>query len=215
IWAITGLEENTTLQRQITVTGRFEGKPYSQTLDVRNVAGDAGYLPRAWAKLELDRLQADGAEKNKQRIIELSKASYVMSPFTSLLVLETDADYERFKVDRGRKDHWAMYPCPDRIPIVYEPGNQVVQQPPSKEDGNNKVGEVLQPILVRIPPRVLRHPQESYTYGTRCYNVGALYSGAYGLIDELSEEGEVHLGGLRTWTRTEGGRIQGMVRQLA
>jgi hypothetical protein len=97
------------LPKQITVTGRIDGKPFSRTLTVRKVAGDAGYLPRAWAKLELDRLIADGAEKNKQRIIELSKASYVMSPFTSLLVLETDADYQRFKVDRGRKDHWAMY----------------------------------------------------------------------------------------------------------
>src|SRR5262249_52443222 len=24
-------------------------------------------------------------------------------------------------VDRGRKDHWAMYPAPAKIPVVYEP----------------------------------------------------------------------------------------------
>ena len=46
---------------------------------------------------------------------------YVMTPFTSLLVLENEEMYQQFKVDRGRKDHWAMYPCPDKIPIIYEP----------------------------------------------------------------------------------------------
>ena len=46
---------------------------------------------------------------------------YVMTPFTSLLVLENDAMYTQFKVDRGRKDHWAMYDCPPKIPVVYEP----------------------------------------------------------------------------------------------
>ena len=85
------------------------------------VAEQADYLPRTWAKLEIDRLVADGAEKNKARIIELSKAMYVMSPFTSLLVLENEEMYAQYHVDRGRKDHWAMYACPERIPVVNEP----------------------------------------------------------------------------------------------
>ena len=46
---------------------------------------------------------------------------YVMTPYTSLLVLENEAMYAQYKVDRGRKDHWAMYPCPPKIPVVYEP----------------------------------------------------------------------------------------------
>jgi len=79
------------------------------------------YLPRTWAKLEIDRLVADGAEKNRSEIVRLSKAMYVMSPFTSLLVLENDAMYEQYNVDRGRKDHWALYPCPDEIPVVHDP----------------------------------------------------------------------------------------------
>ena len=46
---------------------------------------------------------------------------YVMTPFTSLLVLENDDMYKRFNVDRGRKDHWAMYPAPEKIKVVFEP----------------------------------------------------------------------------------------------
>src|SRR5205823_4381797 len=28
---------------------------------------------------------------------------------------------EKYKVDKGRKDHWAMYDCPPKIPLVFEP----------------------------------------------------------------------------------------------
>jgi hypothetical protein len=47
---------------------------------------------------------------------------YVISPFTSLLVLEDEAMYKQFNVDRGRKDHWALYPAPGNIQVVHEPG---------------------------------------------------------------------------------------------
>src|SRR5262249_52737259 len=109
------------LPAKIIVSGTVDGKPFVREVPVQDVARGAGYLPRTWAKLEIDRLLADSGEKNKKQITDLSMASYVMSPYTSLLVLETDADYQRFNVDRGRKDHWALYGCPDRIPLVYEP----------------------------------------------------------------------------------------------
>jgi hypothetical protein len=55
---------------------------------------------------------------------------------------------------------------------------------------------VLQSIWVRIPPTVLRHPYDPYAYTTRCVTAGQLYSGAYGLVEEL-EEREVFLGRVR------------------
>ena len=90
-------------------------KPYRRV-------SQCGHLPRTWARLEIDRLVSLGATEHKPQIIELSKSMYVMSPFTSLLVLETEAMYEQFKVDRGRKDHWAMYPAPAEIPVVADQG---------------------------------------------------------------------------------------------
>ena len=96
----------------------MNGVPFSERIAVENVSDGAGYLPRQWARLEIDRLLAEDSNKNKQAIIDLSKASYVMSPHTSLLVLESEADYVRFKVDRGRKDHWAAYDAPSRIASV-------------------------------------------------------------------------------------------------
>src|SRR5262249_48631003 len=79
------------LPETVTISGKLDGKPFVRHLSVKGVAEGAGYLPRTWAKLEIDRLLADDAAKHKNKIIELSKAMYVMSPYTSLLVLETEA----------------------------------------------------------------------------------------------------------------------------
>lgn len=118
--AVARLPKGQTLPKEVTIAGKVNGQPWSQTIGVPRIeaANSAGHLPRSWARLEIDRLVSLGAIENKARIIELSKAMYVVSPFTSLLVLETDAMYEQFKVDRGRKDHWALYPAPAQIPVT-------------------------------------------------------------------------------------------------
>jgi predicted Zn-dependent protease len=121
---------------------------------------EAAYLPRAWAKLEIDRLLADDAAKHKEAIIALSKAMYVMTPYTSLLVLESENLYTQYKVDRGRKDHWAMYPAPKKIPVVYEPD-------PDQPDPKAKAGQrlparqVAKTIVVRDRPILHALPSDA------------------------------------------------------
>src|SRR5262245_28221868 len=109
------------MPREVTITGTLDGQAVRKVIPVSDVANEAGYLPRTWAKLEIDRLLAEDSRTNQKAITDLSKAMYVMTPFTSLLVLENEQMYRDFKVDRGRKDHWAMYPCPPKIPVVYVP----------------------------------------------------------------------------------------------
>jgi tetratricopeptide (TPR) repeat protein len=46
---------------------------------------------------------------------------YVMTPYTSLLVLENDDMYQQYKVERNRKESWAGYSAPKKIPVVFEP----------------------------------------------------------------------------------------------
>jgi hypothetical protein len=150
--AITRLPARASLPREINVLG---APGEAETIAVEGVAEGAGYLPRAWAKLEIDRLLADDAAKHKDTIIALSKAMYVMTPFTALLVLENDELYTQYKVDRSRQDHWALYHAPKKIPVVYEPD-------PDQPDPKAKAGQrlpakqVLQTILVRGPLTVLR-----------------------------------------------------------
>ncbi len=65
-------------------------------------------LERAWAKARIDSLQAqldqaDGAPQRtrlKNEIIDVSTKNRVLSSLTALLVLETEADYARFNIDR-------------------------------------------------------------------------------------------------------------------
>jgi hypothetical protein len=162
LFAIARVDLSQNLPRQVIISGMLDGRPFVRKLPVRKPTENAGYLPRAWARLEIERLVGLGAERNKQRIIEVSKASYVMSPFTSLLVLENDADYARFNVDRGRKDHWAMYACPDRIPLVYEPN---VSKDAVTSTGKGTVEDVLQSIIVHIPPPVLNRSGQATYFG--------------------------------------------------
>ncbi len=108
------------LPRTLRIVADCEGEPVQMTLPVESPRRDAAYLPRTWARWEIDRLLAEDAVKHKAVIVALSKAMVVMTPYTSLLVLEDEAMYARYKVDRGRKDHWAMYPCPARLPAVDE-----------------------------------------------------------------------------------------------
>ena len=67
-------------------------------------------LERAWVKARLARLMSqrdaasasdpDLAEALRKQVIDLSVRHRVLSPFTALLVLETENDYRRFGIDR-------------------------------------------------------------------------------------------------------------------
>jgi len=59
------------------------------------------FIPRLWARMHLDALLEQGASAAiKDEIIALSEEYNIITPYTSLLVLESDADRERFKVNR-------------------------------------------------------------------------------------------------------------------
>lgn len=68
-------------------------------------------LRRAWMRASVQRMteqrsrlletDKDGRESLRKRIIELSVRERVLSEFTALLVLETEADYARFGIDRN------------------------------------------------------------------------------------------------------------------
>ena len=177
--AIARLDAAAEMPQAVEITCTLGGKPRKWTLSVAGVAEQAHYLPRTWAKLEIDRLVADGAEKNKARIIELSKAMYVMSPFTSLLVLENEEMYAQYHVDRGRKDHWAMYACPEQIPVVYEPPAGPPNRSGKAEAKGPTVEEVLSTVLVRVPPAILRVPGGILSPGTDAQHWSARKYGNY------------------------------------
>lgn len=142
----------------VKVSGMLDGAPYEKMLPMGKVEEGAGHLPRSWAKLEIDRLLAENSSLHQHTITELSKAMYVMTPYTSLLVLENEQMYREFNVDRGRKDHWAMYPAPDKIPVVYVPDPNMPMARGAIAGQKPHEMQVLSTILTRQVSRVLQGP---------------------------------------------------------
>ena len=78
-------------------------KPVRFMADVSLKEAESGnsFIPRLWARKHLDVLLEQGTSPAvRNEIIGLSEQYHIMTPYTSLLVLETDADRERFKVKR-------------------------------------------------------------------------------------------------------------------
>jgi tetratricopeptide (TPR) repeat protein len=89
----------------VVVRGTVSGQPFEQRyplhLAVSAAAGN-GFVPRLWAQLAIDQLERTGTAGDRAQIVALSQGYGVMSRETSLLVLESQAMFDAFGVDRGR-----------------------------------------------------------------------------------------------------------------
>ena len=84
-----------------TVAGQTFEQRYPVKLAVSSAAGN-GFVPRLWASLAIDQLERDGKGEDRARIVALSQGYGVMSRETSLLVLESQAMFDAFGVDRSQ-----------------------------------------------------------------------------------------------------------------
>jgi len=88
----------------VIVRGDVGGKPFEQRypldLKVSSAAGN-GFVPRLWATLAIEQLERRGEGDVRTQIVALSQAFGVMSRETSLLVLESQAMFDAFGVDRS------------------------------------------------------------------------------------------------------------------
>ncbi|MCZ7687709.1 MAG: VWA domain-containing protein [Sandaracinaceae bacterium] len=88
----------------VVLRGTVAGRPFEQRYPVRLVPTDAagnGFVPRLWAAGQIDELQLRGRGDERARIVAISRAFGVMSRHTSLLVLESEAMFRAFRVDRN------------------------------------------------------------------------------------------------------------------
>lgn len=88
---------------EIIVTGKRgqETVRFAAKVDFKDAEDGNSFIPRLWARAHLDHLLAQGnSPAIRDEIIALSEEFHIITPYTSLLVLETDADRERFGVKR-------------------------------------------------------------------------------------------------------------------
>ena len=87
----------------VLVSGSLGDKKlqFEASVSLKDAEQGNSFIPRLWARMHLDRLLERGvSETVKDEIIALSEEYQIITPYTSFLVLETDADRERFKVKR-------------------------------------------------------------------------------------------------------------------
>ncbi|MBC8288990.1 MAG: hypothetical protein H8E37_01620, partial [Planctomycetes bacterium] len=88
---------------EVIVTGNRGGDTvrYRARFTLADAEKGNSFIPRLWARAHLDQLLSQGRSAQIQdEIVALSEEYHIMTPYTSLLVLESDADRERFKVKR-------------------------------------------------------------------------------------------------------------------
>ena len=90
-------------QGEVVVTGKLGSEPirYAAKIDLKDAEAGNSFIPRLWARAHLDYLLQQGTSNAiRDQIISLSEQFHIITPYTSLLVLESDADRERFGVKR-------------------------------------------------------------------------------------------------------------------
>jgi len=90
-------------QGEVIVTGLrgTERVKFAARISFKDAEEGNSFIPRLWGRAHLDHLLAQGPSSlNHDEIVHLSEEFHIITPFTSLLVLETDADRERFGVQR-------------------------------------------------------------------------------------------------------------------
>ena len=87
----------------IKIRGRVAGERFEQSYPLKLAASTSSgnaFVPRLFAAAKIADLERAGDESQKATVIELSKRFAVASRFTSLLVLESEAMFKAFGLDR-------------------------------------------------------------------------------------------------------------------
>ncbi len=91
------------VQGDIVLRGTVGGEKFEQRYPLK-LAASAGagnrFVPRLWASLAIEQLERQGKGEDRAKIVALSQGYGVMSKETSLLVLESQAMFDAFGVDR-------------------------------------------------------------------------------------------------------------------
>ncbi len=102
---VVGRMERSDIRGDIVLHGKVAGRAFEDRYPVSVTASTAlgnAFVPREWAAARIADLELAGRGEDRAKIIAMSKAFGVMSRHTSLLVLESEAMFRAFGVDRAQ-----------------------------------------------------------------------------------------------------------------
>lgn len=113
---------------RVRLRGVVRGEAWSTSIPVgRAHRADTSYLPRLWAERRVAALTADEPAEHQAEITALGMQHFLVTPFTSLLVVETEQMAKDLGLTIGSGDGWAKYRLPDQIEDRYEPNTAVAR----------------------------------------------------------------------------------------
>ena len=124
---------------EVIVTGLHgtERVKYSARISLKDAETGNSFIPRLWGRAHLDYLLAQGhSSAIHDEIIRLSEEFHIITPYTSLLVLETEADRERF----GVKRHYEMRDGERFFTAGRDDANYELLQQQMKRAGDWRIG---------------------------------------------------------------------------
>ena len=92
-----------TVEGELVLRGKLGGAPFERRYPIRLADGATttnSFVPRVWAEKRIGDLELEGGSEATPTLVALSKSYGVMSRSTSLLVLESEAMFQAFGVDR-------------------------------------------------------------------------------------------------------------------
>jgi predicted Zn-dependent protease len=171
---------------EVVVTGKLGDEPvrYSASVDLKDAEAGNSFIPRLWARAHLDHLLQQGASAAiRGEIIGLSEQFHIITPYTSLLVLESDADRERF----GVKRHFEMRDGERFFAEGRDNANYELRQQQMKRAGDWRVGirrQVLQHLSgLGRDPRMFQRLSEASVSRTLSISGTNRYAGHLSIID--------------------------------
>ncbi len=101
---VVGRMDRDAVDGEVVLRGTVGGRPFERRYPVELRPTDSAgnrFVPRLWAAGRIEEMQLSGRGEDRARIIATSKAFGVLSRHTSLLVLESEAMFRAFRVDRN------------------------------------------------------------------------------------------------------------------
>jgi Ca-activated chloride channel family protein len=89
----------------VTLSGKVQGAAWSETVAMDLDSKDQGNseIERMWAQKRIGRLlsiERSGKGTQRDEIVRLSEGYSIVSPYASMLVLENDGEYKRWKIEQ-------------------------------------------------------------------------------------------------------------------
>lgn len=90
---------------EVKLRGKIQGAPWEQTVQIELPSQDSGNseIERMWAQKRVQRLFAmerSGNGSQRDEIVRLCEGYSIVSPYASMLVLENDAEYQRWRIQQ-------------------------------------------------------------------------------------------------------------------